>query len=86
VPFVVQFGVFVSGVIPITPHTHETLRFIFSLNPTVGIIDGFRWCLLGGGNFVQPSELLLSAGVTVVLLLSGLRYFRQTERTFADII
>ena len=86
VPFIVQFGVFVSGVIPIRQHSHETLRIICSLNPTVGIIDGFRWCLLGGGNFVQPSELLLSTGVTMLLLLSGIRYFRNTERTFADII
>ncbi|HEY1791169.1 MAG TPA: ABC transporter permease [Verrucomicrobiae bacterium] len=86
VPFIVQFGVFVSGVIPIRQHAHETLRIACSLNPTVGIIDGFRWCLLGGGNSVQLSELLLSTGVTMLLLLSGIRYFRNTERTFADII
>lgn len=86
VPFIVQFGIFVSGVYNLTNHAHETLRIICLLNPTVGIIDGFRWCLLGGGNSVQPSELLLSVGVTVVLLLSGIRYFRKTERTFADII
>jgi lipopolysaccharide transport system permease protein len=86
VPFIVQFGIFVSGVIPITHHTHQTLQFICSLNPTMGIIDGFRWCLLGGGNSIQPSELLLSTSVTALLLLSGLRYFRKTERTFADII
>lgn len=86
VPFVIQFGIFVSGVIPITPHAHETLRLICSLNPTLGIIDGFRWCLLGGGNSVQPVEILISTGVTAILLLGGLQYFRKTERTFADII
>jgi lipopolysaccharide transport system permease protein len=86
VPFIVQFGIFVSGVFPITHHTHETVRFICSLNPIVGIVDGFRWGLLGGGNSISPSELFLSSGVTAILLLSGLRYFRKTERTFADII
>ncbi|HEV2329332.1 MAG TPA: ABC transporter permease [Verrucomicrobiae bacterium] len=86
VPFIVQFGIFVSGVFPITQHTHETVRLVCSFNPIVGIIDGFRWCLLGGGNSVRISELLLSTAVTVMLLLSGLAYFRRTERTFADII
>lgn len=86
VPFVVQFGIFVSGVYPITHHAHQIVRLVCSLNPTVGIIDGFRWCILGGENTVQLPELLISIGVTMVLVLSGLRYFRKTERTFADII
>ncbi|MGH7942140.1 MAG: ABC transporter permease [Limisphaerales bacterium] len=86
VPFIVQFGMFVSGVFPITKHSHEMIRLVFSINPTVGIIDGFRWCILGGGNSVQASELVLSSVVTALLLLSGVRYFRKTERSFADII
>ncbi|HUA65796.1 MAG TPA: ABC transporter permease [Alphaproteobacteria bacterium] len=86
VPFIVQFGIFVSGIYPITNHAHETVRLICSMNPTVGIIDAFRWCVLGSSAPVQPSELWLSSSVTVVVLLSGLRYFRKTERTFADII
>lgn len=86
VPFVVQFGIFVSGIYPIAKNAHETARLIYSINPTVGIIDGFRWCILGGNCSVQPWEILISSSVAVVVLLSGLRYFRQTERTFADII
>jgi lipopolysaccharide transport system permease protein len=86
VPFVVQFGIFVSGVFPITSHAHETVRLIFSLNPTVGIIDGFRWCILGGQNLLQTPEVLISSCVTALILLSGFHYFRKTERTFADII
>lgn len=86
VPFIVQFGIFVSGIYPIANHAHETARLICSVNPTVGIIDGFRWCLLGGQNAVQPTELLISCAVAVLVLVTGLRYFRVTERTFADII
>ncbi|HEV2456070.1 MAG TPA: ABC transporter permease [Verrucomicrobiae bacterium] len=85
VPFVVQFGMFVSGIYPITNHAHQAARLIFSANPTVGIIDGFRWCLLSGQT-LQPSEIIISASVTLILLVSGLRYFRKTERSFADVI
>jgi lipopolysaccharide transport system permease protein len=86
VPFIVQFGIFVSGVIPMTHHMHEPWRTIYTINPLVGIIDGFRWCILGGQNVVNPQELIFSVVVTVLMLLSGLWYFRKTERTFADII
>jgi len=86
VPFIVQFGIFVSGVIPMTHHMHEPWLTIYSINPLVGIIDGFRWCILGGQNVVNPPELIFSILVTVLMLLSGLWYFRKTERTFADII
>lgn len=86
VQFVLQFGIFISGVFPMTHHSHETVRLICALNPTVGIIDGFRWCILGGDNAVSPAELLISSGITLALLLAGIRYFRNTERTFADVI
>jgi lipopolysaccharide transport system permease protein len=85
VPFIVQFGIFISGVFP---HNHipGVWRLLYSINPVVGIVDGFRWCILGGDNVINPSELALSVGVTILLLVSGLWYFRRTERTFADII
>jgi lipopolysaccharide transport system permease protein len=61
-------------------------KFLYSLNPVVGIIDGFRWCLLGGeNNLYWPGQLAALAGV-VVLIFTGLWYFRKTERSFADII
>jgi lipopolysaccharide transport system permease protein len=86
VQFIGQFGIFISGVVPITNHSHEIVRIICALNPTVGIVDGFRWCILGGGNSVPPVELWASSCVTALLAVTGLRYFRKTERTFADVI
>ena len=86
VPFIVQFGIFVSGVFPITKQGHETLRLICSINPIVGIVDGFRWCILGGQNSIQTLEILVSSFVTALIFLSGFFYFRKTERSFADII
>lgn len=86
VPFLVQFGIFVSGVFPMTSQGHGTVRVISSINPVVGIVDGFRWCILGGQHSIQLPEILVSSSVTALIFLSGVRYFRKTERTFADII
>ena len=86
VPFIVQFGIFVSPVFMMTSHVPERWRLLYSINPLVGIIDGFRLCILGGGNTVFLPELLLSVFVTVILALSGFWYFRKAERAFADII
>jgi lipopolysaccharide transport system permease protein len=86
VPFIVQFGLYISpvgfqsGVVP------EKYRFLFALNPMVGIIDGFRWCILGTrSSYLGPEVVLAVIGVSV-LMFSGIRYFRKTEKTFADII
>lgn len=86
VPFIVQFGMFVSGVFLTASHVPRHWRLLYSANPVVGIIDGFRWCLLGGQNSVHLPELILSAVVTILLIGTGLWYFRKTERTFADVI
>lgn len=86
VPFIVQFGMFVSGVFMTASHVPKHWRLAYSVNPLVGIIDGFRWCILGGQCTVHPAELILSAVVTSLLVASGLWYFRKTERSFADII
>lgn len=86
VPFIVQFGVFVSPVFLMTSHVPERWRLLYSVNPIVGIIDGFRWCILGGGNVVVWPEIILSALVTTALVFSGFCYFRKMERTLADII
>ena len=56
------------------------------LNPMVGVIDGFRWCLLGGENTLYWPGLLMSVLCTIFLLVTGIWYFRQTEQTFADVI
>jgi lipopolysaccharide transport system permease protein len=86
VPFVVQFGLYAAPVLTMTSHVPEKWRWLYSLNPIVGIIDGFRWSILGGENVVYRNEIVLSVAVTMLLFFTGLQYFRKTERTFADII
>lgn len=90
IPFIVQFGVYISPVgfpsAVAVAKIPENLRFLYPLNPVVGVIDGFRWCLLGGDNQIHVNSLILSACTTTFLLVTGIWYFRRTERTFADII
>jgi len=86
VPFIIQFGLYASPVILQTSRVPAAWRPLYSLNPMVGIIDGFRWCLLGGGNVVYWPGLVMSVFSAVILLASGIWYFRRTERTFADVI
>lgn len=86
VPFVVQLGLFVSPVGFSSDLIPERWRLVYSLNPLVGAIDGFRWAILGGD---APPNLLgfsLSAATVLTLFTSGIWYFRKTERTFADVI
>jgi lipopolysaccharide transport system permease protein len=85
VPFVVQFGLYISPVGFTSDIVPEQWRFLYSLNPMVGVIDGFRWAILGNTELYLPG-FVLSVVLTIVLLISGLRYFRHTERTFADVI
>jgi lipopolysaccharide transport system permease protein len=88
VPFVVQFGVYASPVILKTSMVPEKwgLKFIYSLNPMVGVIDGFRWCILGGENVIYLPGFFASVFIVVFLIVTGVWYFRKTERTFADLI
>jgi lipopolysaccharide transport system permease protein len=86
VPFVVQFGMYISPVGFTSNNISEKLKLVYSLNPMVGVIDGFRWCILGGKSIIYMPGLLLSIGLIVFLLFFGIWYFRRTEKTFADII
>lgn len=86
VPFLVQFGMYLSPVGFSSEIVPDNLRFLYSLNPMVGVIDGFRWAILGGDLTLLWSGFLISVAMTFVLFISGLRYFRRTERTFADVI
>lgn len=86
VPFVVQFGLFVSPVGFSSTIVPERWRLLYSLNPMVGVIDGFRWALLGGESQLNGPGFLVSCSITVLLCACGLVYFRKTERAFADII
>lgn len=86
VPFIVQFGLYVSPVGFSSEVITNKWRVIYSLNPMVGVIDGFRWCIIGeGASFYWPG-LLLSIVLTISLLVSGYIFFSNTERKFADII
>jgi lipopolysaccharide transport system permease protein len=86
VPFLVQFGLYVSPVGFSSSIVPPQWRFIYSLNPMVGVIDGFRWAILGGESQLYLPGFLLSVGLVVLLLVSGIWYFRKMERTFADVI
>ncbi len=86
IPFVVQFGLYVSPVGFSSAVVPGEWRFLYSLNPVVGLIDGFRWCILGGQSQLYVPGFLASLAVVVFFLWLGVRYFRSTERTFADLV
>jgi lipopolysaccharide transport system permease protein len=86
IPFILQLGLYVSpvgfssGIIP------DEWRLIYSLNPMVGVIDGFRWCLLGGESQLYLPGVCFSLGVTGFFVWLGIRQFRRLEKSFADLI
>jgi lipopolysaccharide transport system permease protein len=86
IPFIVQFGLYVSPVGFSSNVVPVQWRLLYSLNPMVGVIDGFRWCILGGQSELYLPGLAASIGVTTFFLWFGVRQFRKTERTFADLI
>jgi homopolymeric O-antigen transport system permease protein len=86
IPFIVQFGLYISPVGFSSAVVSERWRFWYSLNPLVGVIDGFRWCVLGGANPLYLPGFVLSACALALFLWLGVQYFRRTERGFADII
>jgi len=86
IPFIVQFGFFISPVGYLSSKIPDKWRLLYSCNPMVGVIDGFRWALLRGQTELWWPGILLSCGLVVLLCVSGVWYFRRVERTFADII
>jgi lipopolysaccharide transport system permease protein len=86
IPFVVQFGLYISPVGFSSTILPSQWRLVYALNPMVGVIDGFRWALSGGRTVLNLSTILISIAVSSILLGSGLIHFRKTERGFADII
>jgi len=85
IPFIVQFGLYVSPVGFSSSIIPEQYRLIYSLNPMVGVIDGFRWAILGESN-IYWTGFALSVGITFIILVYAIRYFRKMEKTFADVI
>lgn len=86
VPFIVQFGLYISPVGFSSSIVPEKWRLLYSLNPMVGVIDGFRWAILGGESQIYLPGFLLSMLLVFILFVSGIQYFRKVERTFADVI
>jgi lipopolysaccharide transport system permease protein len=90
VPFITRIGVYVSSVAFSTQwvasKVSEKWLFVYSLNPMVGVIDGFRWCILGAQFEPYWPGFWMGLGLIVALLVSGLLYFRSTEKTFADLV
>jgi lipopolysaccharide transport system permease protein len=86
IPFIVQFGLYISPVGFSSSVIPEKWRLLYSLNPMVGVIDGFRWCILGGESAIDWLAVGISIAVTVFFLWLGIRKFRATEKSFADMI
>jgi lipopolysaccharide transport system permease protein len=86
IPFMVQFGLYISPVGFSSGVISAEWRLLYSLNPVVGIIDGFRWAILGGESHLYLPGFLLSWGVIVFFLWLGIRQFRKMEKSFADLI
>ncbi len=86
VPFLVQFGLYLSPVGFSSNIVPEQWRLLYSVNPMVGVIDGFRWAILGGNTQLYWPGFLLSLALVTVILITGIVYFRKTEKSFADVI
>ncbi|XOJ85147.1 ABC transporter permease [Methylophilaceae bacterium Uisw_099_01] len=86
IPFIVQLGLFISPVAFSTSIVPEQYRLLYYLNPMVAVVDGFRWGISGGETILTGIEILISVTVTILLVIFGIRYFRKTEKKFADVI
>ncbi|MFM2286472.1 MAG: hypothetical protein RLZZ543_1969 [Bacteroidota bacterium] len=92
IPFIVQFGLYVSPIafssntIFASADIPEWAKVLYALNPMVGVIDGFRWCITGGQMAIATVPFAISIGITTMMLFIGVSYFRKTEKSFADVI
>jgi lipopolysaccharide transport system permease protein len=86
IPFLLQLGVYISPVGFSSRVVPAKWRLLYSLNPVVGVIDGFRWCLLGGDSPLYIPGILVGISVITIFIWKGIVYFRKTEQSFADII
>jgi len=84
IPFLIQLGLFASPVVYPASLVPESVRFLYGLNPMAGVIEGFRWTLLG--TEMPGAMILVSVGVVVILLISGAFYFRKMEQYYADVV
>jgi lipopolysaccharide transport system permease protein len=85
-PFLTQLWLFATPVAYPTSLVPESGRWLYALNPMVGVVEGFRWALVGAGRAVGSGPLMVSALATVLVLAGGVAYFRRMEHTFADLV
>ncbi len=91
VPFIVQFGVYVAPIAYSSQSIYQSsypsiFKFLYSINPMVGVIDGFRWCVFGSDSNIYLPGFLISLGISFFFVFLGIWYFRKTEYSFADVI
>ncbi len=92
IPFVVQFGLYISPVAFSSSDIYnnekipQALKLLYALNPMVGVIDGFRWSILGSNIQINYQGFILSVIISILMLIAGVWYFRKTEKSFADVI
>ncbi len=92
IPFIVQFGLYVSPIafsssdIYNSQRIPQLVKYVYSMNPMVGVIDGFRWCILGGDTSIYLPGFFISIAISILFLFLGIWYFRKTEKSFADVI
>jgi lipopolysaccharide transport system permease protein len=84
IPFLIQLGLFASPVVYPASLVPESVRFLYGLNPMAGVIEGFRWTLLG--TEIPGAMILVSVGVVAAVLISGAFYFRRMEQYYADVV
>ena len=85
-PFLTQFWMFITPIAYGASMVPQKWQFLYSLNPMTGVVEGFRWALLGTSQGAPGTQLVISFAVSMILLLTGLLYFRRMERTFADMV
>jgi lipopolysaccharide transport system permease protein len=92
IPFIIQFGLYISpvgfssNIIYNNPNISQILKYVYVLNPMVGVIDGFRWCILGGNSTLHLTQFIASISISIMFLFIGIWYFRRMEKSFADVI
>ncbi len=92
IPFIVQFGLYISPIafssndIYASEKIPQAVKYIYSLNPMVGVIDGFRWSIFGGATPINTEGFVLSVAISILFLIIGIWYFRKMEKSFADVI
>ena len=86
IPFIISFGLYLSPVGFSSSVIPDNWRLIYSMNPLVGVIDGFRWAILGGESIIYIPGFLLSWVLIFFFLLLGIKQFRKMEKSFADLL